>query len=125
MRSSKLKPTDWWQVVRCTGDSDSPSRLIKEAALRLLSIPSSSASCERVWSAYAFVHNTRSVKMSNSTAYKRVFVYLSIRQLDGKGGMLRREYESSDDELDDDDNDSTDIEHKWHSSSLHTNRVHC
>ena len=56
--------------------------LLKKIALKLYSIPNSSASSERVWSIFSFIHSRIRNRLKNKEVEKLVYVYCNAALLD-------------------------------------------
>lgn len=50
-----------------------------ELACRVLSIPTSSASAERNWSSFGFIHNKLRARLNNNRVKKLVALYQNLR----------------------------------------------
>jgi hypothetical protein len=55
---------------------------LAEIAIRMLTIPTSSASSERVWSIFSFIHSKRRNRLQNQKVEKLVFIYMNATLLD-------------------------------------------
>ncbi len=80
---------DWWR--------DQPDEFahLKEIALVVFSMPVSSASCERTFSSWSFIHNKLRTRLDDARVIKLVYVYVNMQQLDNK---RKRPMEISDDD---------------------------
>jgi hypothetical protein len=70
-----IDPITWWS----TFGSETP--LLQRLALRLLSQPASSSCCERNWSTYSQIHNTKRNKLTSKRAEDLVYVHSNLRLL--------------------------------------------
>jgi hypothetical protein len=66
--ASKQPPHDWWQA----NGAGMPE--LRRAAVRILSLPSSSGACERNWSTFDFVHSRKRNRL-----HPKVFIRLILR----------------------------------------------
>ena len=55
--------------------------LLSSTALKLLSIPATSAASERNWSTYNFIHSKLRNRLINDRAEKLVYIYWNLRIL--------------------------------------------
>ena len=70
--SGSLSPLDSWQSVQ---PHNQAADSIRNVAIRLFAIPTSSASCEPVGSNYNFIHNKRRSLSKDDRVYKKVYIY--------------------------------------------------
>ncbi|CAG8793384.1 36465_t:CDS:2, partial [Gigaspora margarita] len=73
--SIKEKPYNWWNLVKARYP------VLSSIALKLLSIPASSASSERNWSSFNFVHSKLRNRLHNPRVEKIVYIYWNLRIL--------------------------------------------
>jgi hypothetical protein len=66
-----VDPITWWK-------SSCRAPELSALAIRVLQIPLSSASIERVWSSFSFIQNDRRNRLDNDRAEKLVFVYKNL-----------------------------------------------
>ncbi len=80
---------DWWM--------DQPAEFahLKEIALVVFSMPASSASCERTFSSWNFIHNKLRTRLGDQRVVKLVYVYVNMQQVEKK---RKRTSEMSDDD---------------------------
>lgn len=71
----KNKPINWWHLL------EKRYPLISSIALKLLSIPATSAASERNWSTYKFIHSKLRNRLINDRAEKLVYIYWNLRIL--------------------------------------------
>ena len=64
-----MLPHEWWEMY----GSSVPT--IQRAAMRLVSLPSSSSTTERTWSNYDYIHTKRRNRLTARRAEKLIFVY--------------------------------------------------
>src|SRR3954469_16131829 len=50
---------------------------LTKVALRVLSIPTSSAAAERNWSTFSYIHDKKRNKLSNDRVFKLVYIYFN------------------------------------------------
>jgi hypothetical protein len=74
IESETVDAITWWKVMEDFG-----AKRLAPIAIRLLSVPISSAAAERNWSLYGFIHNQRRNRLSNDRAQKLVFVCSALR----------------------------------------------
>lgn len=98
-------PINWWNLLK------SRYPLLSSVAIKVLSIPASSAASERNWSTYNFIHSKLRNRMVVDRAEKLVYIYWNIRILRElevpltvkelvKSGVRINELESDDEESD-------------------------
>ncbi|CAB4432158.1 unnamed protein product [Rhizophagus irregularis] len=68
-------PINWWNLLK------SRYPLLSSVAIKVLSIPASSAASERNWSTYNFIHSKLRNRMVIDRAEKLVYIYWNIRIL--------------------------------------------
>ncbi|CAG8794482.1 12809_t:CDS:1, partial [Gigaspora rosea] len=73
--SIKEKPYNWWNLVKARYP------VLSSIALKLLSIPATSASSERNWSSFNFVHSKLRNRLHNPRVEKIVYIYWNLRIL--------------------------------------------
>ncbi|CAG8857194.1 8819_t:CDS:1, partial [Gigaspora margarita] len=73
--SIKEKPYNWWNLVKAR------YLVLSSIALKLLSIPATSASSERNWSSFNFVHSKLRNRLHNPRVEKIVYIYWNLRIL--------------------------------------------
>jgi hAT family C-terminal dimerisation region len=69
------KPINWWNLLK------SRYPLLSSVAIKVLSIPATSAASERNWSTYNFIHSKLRNRMTIDRAEKLVYIYWNIRIL--------------------------------------------
>ena len=125
-----LNSSLWWQ-------SWSTSKL-QQLAIKVLSIPTSSAAAERNFSTFGFIHNKIRNRLKNDRVKKLVYIYGNLRMYNGFIKIQKRKQisnfnnddENNDDDYNDDDNnddnddndDSSDndsIQSTLHKCTLH------
>ena len=74
----KSEPTLWWNGV-FRGTKSDVCNLFSALAKRLLTAPASSASIERIFSSFGWVHNKIRNQLGTDTAKKLVFCYRMLR----------------------------------------------
>ena len=57
---------------------------MSKIALRLFSSPTSSASSERVWSVYSFIHSKKRNRLGNKKIEMLAYIYINAALLDSK-----------------------------------------
>jgi hypothetical protein len=75
------KPINWWKLVA------RQYPVLSKIALKVLSIPATSAASERNWSAFGFIHNKLRNRMLDQKVEKCVYLYWNIkvmREIKGK-----------------------------------------
>ena len=72
--SSSVDPVTWWK-------SAGNGRELAQLAVRVLEMPLSSASIERVWSTFGFIQNSVRNRLGNEKAEKHTFIYKNLRFL--------------------------------------------
>jgi hypothetical protein len=55
---------------------------LAEIAIRIFSIPTSSAASERAWSTFSFIHNKKRNRLANDKVNKLAFVYINASLID-------------------------------------------
>ena len=70
--NQSFNPETWWLIH---GRNKFP--VLAKLASRIFSIPTSSASSERVWSVFDLIHTKQHCKLKNETVNKLVFVYIN------------------------------------------------
>ena len=99
-----LNSSLWWQ-------SWSTSKL-QQLAIKVLSIPTSSAAAERNFSTFGFIHNKIRNRLKNDRVKKLVYIYGNLRMYNGFIKIQKRKQisnfnndnENNDDDYNDDDN---------------------
>ncbi len=69
------KPINWWKLVARRYP------VLSNIALKVLSIPATSAASERNWSAFGFIHNKLRNRMLNQRVEKCVYLYWNMKIL--------------------------------------------
>jgi hypothetical protein len=99
-----LNSSLWWQ-------SWSTSKL-QQLAIKVLSIPTSSAAAERNFSTFGFIHNKIRNRLKNDRVKKLVYIYGNLRMYNGFIKIQKRKqisnFNNDDENNDDDDNDNND-----------------
>ena len=85
-KGSTLSQAQWWCYVECVTDT---SALLSDMGKRLGSIPSSSASSERVWSTLGNIHTKTRNRLKSKTVEKLGVVHYNLVSVDQK--RLRRD----------------------------------
>lgn len=67
----------YWAIL---GEQQFP--LLSKIALRLFTIPTSSAASERVWSVYSFIHSKRRNRLKTQSVEKLAYIYINANLLD-------------------------------------------
>lgn len=70
--AQEVSPVVWWKGI-CS------SRPLSKAAIDILSLPATSAACERSFSTYGNVHTARRNRMGNKTAMKLVYIAQNLK----------------------------------------------
>lgn len=73
VQQAKFDPLEWWTLASKTKFS-----MARKLALRVFSVPTSSAASERSWSIHSFIHSKLRNRLSNDRAEKLVFVYTNM-----------------------------------------------
>ena len=73
---------EYWAVY---GKTDYP--LLSPIAIRIFSCPTSSASSERVWSVYSFIHTKKRNRLGNEKVGKLAYIYINSCLLDAADGV--------------------------------------
>uniref|UniRef100_U9TPP9 HAT C-terminal dimerisation domain-containing protein n=1 Tax=Rhizophagus irregularis (strain DAOM 181602 / DAOM 197198 / MUCL 43194) TaxID=747089 RepID=U9TPP9_RHIID len=76
LSSTNLSPSVWWQSW--------PNSSLQQLAIKILSIPTSSAAAERNFSTFGFIHNKIRNRLQNERVKKLVYIYGNL-QLYEKG----------------------------------------
>ena len=71
----KNKPLKWWGLVAGRYPA------LSHVALKVFSIPATSAASERNWSAFGFIHSKLRNRLSNEQVEKIVYIYWNLRIL--------------------------------------------
>lgn len=71
----KLKPETYWKIMQF----EYPK--IAKLALSYLPLPASTASLERVFSMWAFIHNKSRNKLSSETSEKLIYIYHALKTM--------------------------------------------
>ena len=76
----------WWRSCLC----EPAHYKLKTLAIRLLSMPASSAASERNWSAHRFIHSPRRNRLASIRVHKLVFVYSNhkLREATLRGRLI-------------------------------------
>ena len=72
--SSNLSPSIWWQSW--------PNSELQQLAIKILSIPTSSAAAERNFSTFGFIHNKIRNRLCNERVKKLVYIYGNLQMYD-------------------------------------------
>ena len=72
--SSNLSPSIWWQSW--------PNSELQQLAIKILSIPTSSAAAERNFSTFGFIHNKICNRLCNEHVKKLVYIYRNLQMYD-------------------------------------------
>ena len=62
----------WWK-----GNFGAVAPELTKVAVRVLSIPTSSAAAERNWSTFSYIHDKKQNKLSNDHVFKLVYIYFN------------------------------------------------
>lgn len=73
---SELTPTTWWK-----GNFSSVAYDLCQMAIRVLTIPTSSAASERNWSTFAYIHDKKRNRLIPEHVLKLVYIYTNYRYL--------------------------------------------
>jgi len=73
-----VSPTVWWKGVLKNTKAEINHKFSR-LAVRLLSAPASSASIERIFSNFGYIHNKFRNRLGNATSAKLVFCYCMLR----------------------------------------------
>ena len=71
LSSTNLNPFIWWQSW--------PNSELQQLAIKILSIPTSSAAAERNFSTFGFIHNKIRNRLQNERVKKLVYIYGNLR----------------------------------------------
>lgn len=71
----ELKPVDYWELM------ESESSALSKIALTYISLPASTASLERIFSMWAFVHDTSRNRLTNDHSEKLLYCYHTLKTL--------------------------------------------
>ena len=71
-------PIDWWNGLQ----KEVP--ILGNLAIRLMSIPASTASSERNWSNFGFIQNIKRNRLTNARTFKLVSIYANLRLTNGQ-----------------------------------------
>lgn len=72
--SSDIMPSTWWESFQ-------KKSVLHDVALKLLSMPASSASCERNWSAWGIVHNKLRNRLTTTRSGKLVYIKYNLNMM--------------------------------------------
>ena len=72
-----LSVYNWWKQIQRFNPGCSPH--LVDIACRLGSIPASSATAERVWSAFGNIHSKKRNRLTNERVGKLGFIYINMR----------------------------------------------
>ena len=70
----KVNPIAWWK-----GNFATSAPELCKVAVRILSIPSSSAASERNWSAFSYIHEKKRNRLTNKRILKLVYIYSNYK----------------------------------------------
>lgn len=71
-------PIDWWNGLQ----KEVP--ILGKLAIKLMSIPASTASSERNWSNFGFIQNIKRNRLTNERTFKLVSIYANLRLINGQ-----------------------------------------
>jgi len=71
-------PIDWWNGLQ----KEVP--ILGNLAMKLMSIPASTASSERNWSNFGFIQNIKRNRLTNQRTFKLVSIYANLRLTNGQ-----------------------------------------
>jgi hAT family C-terminal dimerisation region len=87
----KLSALEWWTMNFSEGEGQS----LRSLALRILTIPASSAASERNWSSFGYILDNKRNRLTPERATKLVYLYSNLRLIShGKRTKLLRVEES-------------------------------
>jgi hypothetical protein len=97
LSSTDLSPSIWWQSWPNTG--------LQQLAIKIFSIPTSSAAAERNFSTFGFIHNKIRNRLRNERVKKLIYVYGNLRLYE-QG--VKKKFRHNDHENDHDNNRDND-----------------
>lgn len=89
-------PIDWWNGLQ----KEVPT--LGNLAIKLMSIPASTAASERNWSNFGFIQNIKRNRLTNERTFKLVSIYANLRLTNGQklsDNMENNEKEQQNQEL--------------------------
>ncbi|ETO82051.1 hypothetical protein F444_03721 [Phytophthora nicotianae P1976] len=95
-------PINWWAI-----ETSRTYHLVQEFAKLSLYVPTSSASCERSWSIFAFIHTKLRNRLTSDRVNKRVFVYTNLARKSEANNVLYQLYPDAGGESDSSDDSSS------------------
>ncbi|ETP51203.1 hypothetical protein F442_03631 [Phytophthora nicotianae P10297] len=95
-------PINWWAI-----ETSRTYHLVQEFAKLSLYVPTSSASCERSWSIFAFIHTKLRIRLTSDRVNKRVFVYTNLARKSEANNVLYQLYPDAGGESDSSDDSSS------------------
>jgi hypothetical protein len=69
------KPVNWWNLMK------GRYPILSDVAIRILSIPATSAASERNWSTFGFIHSKLRNKLHEKRVEKIVYMFWNLRIL--------------------------------------------
>lgn len=71
---NNVDPVAWWK-----GNFEQSAPELCKVAIRILSIPSSSAASERNWSAFSYIQEKKRARLTNERIFKLVYIYSNYK----------------------------------------------
>ncbi|GET63251.1 zinc finger BED domain-containing protein 1-like [Rhizophagus irregularis DAOM 181602=DAOM 197198] len=99
-----LNSSLWWQSW--------PTSKLQQLAIKILSIPTSSAAAERNFSTFGFIHNKIRNRLKNERVKKLVYIYGNLRMCNRLVKIQKKKQISNFNENEEDSNNSSDNENK-------------
>ncbi|OWZ09766.1 hypothetical protein PHMEG_00017477 [Phytophthora megakarya] len=110
-RQGGLSPIAWWSdKVNRTSTDDDYYPLLAPLAVKIYTIPTSSAASERSWSIHDFIHTKRRNRLDAERVETLVYIYCNAGNKDSRTSILYTIDESQSDDEDEDEDEEMDEE---------------
>lgn len=100
LKEATEDPITWWLSL----EKDVP--FLSQIAIKLMTIPASSAASERNWSDFGYIHNIRRNRLTNENVFKLVSIYSNLRLSSLYEKSLKNFFECEMEINDDENNDN-------------------
>jgi hypothetical protein len=100
LKEATEDPITWWSSL----EKDVP--FLSQIAIKLMTIPASSAASERNWSDFGYIHNIKRNRLTNENVFKLVSIYSNLRLSSLYEKRLKNFFEREMEINDDENNDN-------------------
>lgn len=84
-KHNRTSPSNFWLFKQPKADG---MKVLREVAIQIFSIPTSSASSERCWSVHEFIHSKRRNRLAPEKVEKLVFIYSNLHALGDEENLV-------------------------------------